>query len=86
MTEYVTRPDGKDLVRVTVTVETESQRAIVIGKGGAALKQLSMAARHGIEDFLGTVPPFERMVCTNNFPQYNNLLRARMDLDVQHAI
>lgn len=53
MTEYIGRDDGKDLVRVTVTVETESQRAIMIGKGGGALKQLSTAARYGIEEFLG---------------------------------
>ena len=53
VTEYIGRDDGKDLIRVTVTVETESQRGIMIGRGGAALKQLSMASRHGIEDFLG---------------------------------
>lgn len=51
--EYIGRPDGKDLVRVTVTVETESQRAIMIGRGGQALKQLSTTSRRGIEDFLG---------------------------------
>ena len=55
VTEYIGRDDGKDLIRVTVTVETESQRGIMIGRGGAALKQLSMASRHGIEDFLGRI-------------------------------
>ena len=53
VTEYIGRSDGKDLIRVTVTVETESQRAIVIGRGGMALKELSTASRHGIEEFLG---------------------------------
>lgn len=56
VTDYIGRSEGKDLVRISVTVETESQRAIMIGKGGAALKQLSTASRRGIEEFLGEQP------------------------------
>lgn len=54
VTDYVERAEGKDLVRVAVTVESDSQRGIMIGKGGSALKQLSTASRLCIEDFLGT--------------------------------
>lgn len=53
MIDYTERPGAKDLVRVLVSVETESQRGILIGRGGSALKQLSTAARLSIEDFLG---------------------------------
>ncbi len=51
--EFVERPGRKDLIRVTVFVERESQKAIIIGKGGRALKRLGSAARRDIEKFLG---------------------------------
>ncbi len=45
--------DGrKDVIRCAVIVERESQKAILIGKGGAAIKKLGEAARADIEDFL----------------------------------
>ena len=56
--EYSERPEGtKDLIRVVVTVESESQKAIIIGKGGSALKKLSTESRKGIEEFLGESSP-----------------------------
>ena len=36
-----------------IVVERESQRGIVVGKGGAAIKQISQAARYDIEALLG---------------------------------
>ena len=39
---------------VTVRVERESQKGIVIGKGGAVLKEAGTAARHELEALLGT--------------------------------
>jgi len=53
VTEYMQRDGHKDLVRVSVVVETESQRGIMIGKDGIALKKLSTASRENIEGFLG---------------------------------
>ena len=50
---YEERPDGKDFVACDVVVERDSQKAILIGKGGRALKQLGQAAREAIEAFLG---------------------------------
>ncbi len=45
--------DGrKDVIRCAIVVERESQKAILIGKGGAAIKKLGEAARADIEDFL----------------------------------
>ena len=43
----------KDNIDATIFVEQESQKGIVIGKGGSALKALGTAARAEIEHFLG---------------------------------
>lgn len=53
ITDFKERDTGKDLVSATVFVEQESQKGIVIGRGGSALKQLGTAARADIEAFLG---------------------------------
>ena len=50
---YEERDGRKDYVAVDVVVERDSQKAILIGKGGAALKRLGRAAREEIEAFLG---------------------------------
>lgn len=49
------RPESRPLtdVRVQVFVERDSQKAIVIGKGGARLKDVGTRARRGIEGALG---------------------------------
>ena len=47
------RPGQKDFVACDIVVERDSQKAILIGKGGQALKRLGQAARHEIEAFLG---------------------------------
>lgn len=50
------RPADKPLTDVyaNLFVERDSQKAIVIGKGGSRLKQVGMRARQGIEELLGT--------------------------------
>ena len=40
-------------IHATIVVERDSQKAIVIGKGGEKIKQIGMAARLDIERFLG---------------------------------
>ncbi len=40
-------------VRATIFVERPTQKAILIGKGGAAIKQLGQVARGKIEEFVG---------------------------------
>ncbi|MEM1056797.1 MAG: GTPase Era [Bacteroidota bacterium] len=47
------RQGQKDFVACDIVVERDSQKAILIGKGGSALKRLGQRARHGIEEFLG---------------------------------
>ena len=45
--------EKKDLISVVIYVERESQKAIVIGHQGAAIKRLGMASRREIENFTG---------------------------------
>ncbi len=50
---YEERPDGKDLIEAEIVVERQTQKGILIGKGGRALKKVGTAARKDIEAFLG---------------------------------
>ncbi len=54
------RDSGLVEVEATILVERESQKKIVIGKGGALLKEVGMEARRRIEALLGT-PVFLRL-------------------------
>jgi len=49
------RPEGSPMsdVRVNVFVERDSQKAIIIGRGGSRLRDVGTRARTGIEDLLG---------------------------------
>ncbi len=44
---------GKDYIRAIIYVEHDSQKGILIGKGGEALKRVGIQARQEIEAFLG---------------------------------
>jgi GTPase len=47
------RPDGSTEIRQQILIERDSQKAIVIGKGGARLKAIGAAARAEIAKHLG---------------------------------
>jgi len=47
------RKDGSTVIHQQILVERDSQRAIVLGKGGAQLKKIGQAAREAISDHLG---------------------------------
>jgi GTP-binding protein Era len=47
------RPDGSTVINQQILVERESQKAIVIGKGGRRLKNIGAAAREEIAHHLG---------------------------------
>jgi GTPase len=47
------RPDGSTEIRQQILVERDSQKAIVIGKGGRRLKEIGQSAREAIAQHLG---------------------------------
>ncbi|HXV06258.1 MAG TPA: GTPase Era [Solirubrobacterales bacterium] len=51
--EVARREDGLATVRAEVWVETESQKGIVIGKGGVKVREIGTAARRSLEAELG---------------------------------
>lgn len=59
--------EGKDLVRIRAIIFTarESQKAIVIGKQGAAIKKTGTMARIDIEEFIGKKVYLEMAVKVN---------------------
>lgn len=51
--EFKERSVGKNYIRAIIYVERSSQRAILLGRGGQAIKRLGSLARTQIENFLG---------------------------------
>jgi GTP-binding protein Era len=47
------RKDGSTVIHQQILVDRDSQKAIVLGKGGARLKEIGQAAREAIADHLG---------------------------------
>jgi GTP-binding protein Era len=50
--EWTERQGGDVVIAANIIVERESQRAIVLGKGGAMIKEVGTRARMGITDLL----------------------------------
>lgn len=50
--DFKERTTGKDFISAEIIVERESQKAIIIGKGGASIKMLGEVSRKSIEEFL----------------------------------
>lgn len=53
VTEFRERPGHKDHIKITVAVESEGQKKILIGEKGRAIKELGKKSREAIEAFLG---------------------------------
>jgi GTP-binding protein Era len=51
---FTERPDGLVAIAATITVERDTQKGIVIGRGGAMLKKIGSQARREIEQLLAT--------------------------------
>jgi len=51
--EFKERAGKKDFIRANIVVEKNSQKGILIGKKGAALKKIGLQAREEIEQFIG---------------------------------
>ena len=54
MQEFKRRSDEMTYISATVYVERDSQKRIVLGKGGQVIKQIGKAARSEIESMVGT--------------------------------
>ena len=69
------RPEGL-YIRATIFVEHESQKGIVIGKGGAMLKRVGSTARRELEAFVG-IPVFleSRVQVRHNWRKDDRALR-----------
>ena len=52
ISEFKERDDKKDYINAEIIVEKDSQKGIIIGKQGAAIKRLGLAAREAVENFL----------------------------------
>ena len=50
--DYKEREDKKDYISAEIVVEKESQKGIIIGKNGTAIKKLGLVSRKAVEDFL----------------------------------
>ncbi len=50
--EFKEREEKKNYISAEIIVEKESQKGIIIGKSGSAVKKLGEAARQSIEEFL----------------------------------
>ncbi len=50
--DFKEREVKKDFISAEIVVERDSQKAIIIGKGGSAIKKLGQIARESIEEFL----------------------------------
>ncbi len=63
--EFKERPGHKDYIRAVIYVEKNSQKGILIGKQGQALKRVGQMAREEIEAFLGRPVYLELFVKVN---------------------
>lgn len=69
-------PKRKDVIRCAIVVERESQKAILIGEGGTAIRKVGEAARREIEAFLDRPVFLELFVkVRENWRERDNQLR-----------
>lgn len=67
----------KDFINAEIVVEKDSQKAIIIGKNGAAIKKLGQTARQSIEEFLGREVFLElRVKVRNKWRSNENMLKS----------
>ena len=75
--QFENDPTRKDLIRCSVVVERETQKQILIGSKGAALKKLGQTARKDIEEMLGRPVFLELFIKVRpDWRKKNNLLKS----------
>lgn len=76
ISEFKERDESKDFISAEIVVERDTQKAIIIGKGGTAIKKLGQIAREAIEDFLQREAFLElRVKVRKNWRSDENLLK-----------
>ncbi|MDZ7315097.1 MAG: GTPase Era [candidate division KSB1 bacterium] len=74
--EFRERPQGKDFINARIIVERDSQKKIIIGKEGQAIRRLGEKAREAIEAFLGRPVYLQLFVAVReNWRKKENFLR-----------
>ncbi len=76
--EFKERPAGKDYIYAIIYVERPTQKGIIIGKKGEALKRIGEAARKEIEEFLGRKVFLELRVKVNENWRYDERKLKRL--------
>ncbi len=75
--DFKEREGRKDYIEAEIYVEKESQRKILIGKGGAGIKNIGAAARKEIEAFLEREVFLDlRVKVKENWRKNENMLRS----------
>jgi GTP-binding protein Era len=76
ISEFKEREENKDFISAEIVVERDTQKAIIIGKGGTAIKKLGKIARKAVEDFLQREVFLElRVKVRKNWRSDENLLK-----------
>ncbi len=76
ISEFKERKENKDFISAEIVVERDTQKAIIIGKGGTAIKKLGEIARKAVEDFLQREVFLElRVKVRKNWRSDENLLK-----------
>lgn len=76
--EFKERPGKKDYIYAIIYVERNSQKGIIIGKKGEALKRIGETARKEIEEFLGRPVFLELRVKVNEKWRYDERKLKRL--------
>jgi len=76
ISEFKERDINKNFISAEIVVERDTQKAIIIGKGGAAIKKLGKIAREAVEEFLQREVFLElRVKVRKNWRSDENLLK-----------
>jgi len=73
-------------LRATVLVERSGQKQIVIGKGGAMIKEIGIAARHDLERFLGRRVHLDLFVREQSAWREDRTVLAELDRDLYGSL
>lgn len=82
--EFKEREEGKTYIAADIIVERESQKGIIIGRNGEALKKIGLAARQEIELFLGCPVFLELFVKVGEQWRQKEQWLKRLGYDVTH--